>query len=108
MHRWVVEVQIGLVRIEPMPVVSLGDGIPRPIRCFEILKDDTRFGIFFRTVAPDIQIALGRAGWRAPRSLEPLILVGGMIDHQLGDHAQAALMRLGEKRTEVIERSEIW
>ena len=53
----VVEVQIGLVRIEAMPVISLRDRIPGPVGSFEILEDDARLFVFLRRVAPDVEIA---------------------------------------------------
>src|SRR2546430_7482358 len=37
--------------------------------------------------------------------LEPRILVGGVIDDQLGDDAQAALVRRVEERAKIVERS---
>jgi hypothetical protein len=56
-------------------------------------------------VAPDVEVALGRALGRAARGLEPRVLVGGVVDHQLGDHAQAAPVRLVDEGAEVVERA---
>src|SRR5256886_9352199 len=61
--------------------------------------------MFFRAIAPDIKFAFGRTGRRAPGLLEPRILVGGVIDDQLGDDAQAALVRRVEERAKIVERS---
>ncbi len=80
-HGRVLEIQIWLVRIETMPVISLRQRVPGPVRSFEILKDDPRVGIFFRRIAPDVKFALGRTGQRAPRFLEPRILIRGVINH---------------------------
>ena len=44
-------------------------------------------------------------GARAARFLEPRILIGGVIDHQLRDDAQPALVRRGEKRLEIVQRA---
>ena len=48
-HSGVVEIQIGLMRIEAMPVIGLRDRIPRPVRRFEVLEDDARVLVFFRS-----------------------------------------------------------
>ena len=42
-----------------------------------------------------------------PRFLEPRILIGRVIDHEFGDHAQIALVRGVEERPEIVERAEI-
>ena len=57
----IVEIQIWLVAIKPVPEVCPGDRVPTPIRCLEVLKDNPSFWIFFRRIAPDIQIAPRRA-----------------------------------------------
>jgi hypothetical protein len=104
-HRRVIEIQIRLVRIKAVPVISLGERIPRPIGSLEILEDDARVPVFFQRIAPDIQLALRRPGRGATRFLEPRILIRGVIDDQLRDHTQPALMRRGKEGAEVIERS---
>src|ERR1051325_3342441 len=91
-----------------MPVVGLGNRVPRPVRGFEILEDDSGLVVLFGSVAPDIQVALRRAWGRASGFLKPGILVGGMIDHQFGDYTQPPLVGFGEKRAEIFERSVIW
>ena len=53
---------------------------------------------FGRVVAPHVVVALARARRRAARRLEPRVLVGGVVDDQLGDHAQAAPVRLAHER----------
>ena len=70
-----------------MPVVRFRDRIPRPVRGLEVFKDDARLLIFFRRIAPDIKLPLRRAGRRFARFLEPLVLIGSMIDDELGDDA---------------------
>src|SRR3982751_3460980 len=108
MHGRIVEVQIGLVRVEAMPVISLRHRIPRPVRSFKILKDDPRVRIFFRRFTPDVKFALGRTGEGAPGFLEPGILIGSVINDQLGDNAQSALVCGVEERAKIVERSEVW
>ena len=61
-----------------------------------------RASLYFSTrVAPDVKIAPLAAGLGAAGFLKPLVLVGGVVDHQLGDDAQAALVGLAQKLLEV-------
>ena len=101
----IVEVEIGLMGVEAMPVVRLGDRIPGPVRGLEVLEDDARVAVALGRVAPDVEVAPAAARRRAPRALEPGVLVGGVVDDQLGDHAQPAAMRLAQERAEVLERA---
>jgi hypothetical protein len=58
-HRRVVEVQIGLMRIEAMPVIGARGVIPGPVALLGIDEDDACAGIFRVVLRPDIKIALG-------------------------------------------------
>ena len=65
----VIEVQVGLVRVKAMPVIRLGDRVPRPIRGFEILEDDSRFLVLIRCFAPDVEVPIiGRSARFGTRS----------------------------------------
>ncbi len=55
-HGRIIKIQIRLMRIKPMPIVRFCDGVPRPVRCFEIFEDDSRVLEFLRSVAPDIEV----------------------------------------------------
>src|SRR6476660_5326240 len=112
-----------------MPVVGLRQWVPCPVGCLEILENDSSVLVLFRRSAPDIKVLVsevitGNSGinWSrcflagvtdsgysdgASRFLEPRILIARVIDHEFGDHAEIALMRGVEKRSEVIERAEI-
>ena len=57
MHRGVVEVEVGLMRIEAVPVVGLGDRIPSPIRRLEVLEDDAGIAVLLRRVTPHVKVA---------------------------------------------------
>jgi hypothetical protein len=70
----VVEVEIGLVRVEPVPVVRLRDRIPRPVRALVVLEDDAGVLVARRGVAPHVEVALGAARRRAAGALEPRVL----------------------------------
>ena len=104
-HARIVEIEIGLVRIEAVPVIGAGDRVPGPVGPLGIDEDDARAGVFLVVVRPDIEVALRRAGLRPPRALEPRMLVGGVVDHQLGDHPHAARMRRGDEALGVGQRA---
>ena len=104
-HGGVVEVQVRLVAEEPVPVVLPRLLIPRPVRLLGVGEDDARARVEPRIVAPDVVVALGRALGRLPCSLEPRVLVGRVVDDQLGDHAQPARVRLPDELTELLERA---
>ena len=59
-----------------------------------------------RPVAEQVAGALGRARAGGQRGLEPDVLVGGVVGHQVDDHAQAEAVRALEHRVEVGERAE--
>ena len=53
----IVEVEVGLVREEAVPVIALRLGIPGPVRLLGIGEDDARPRIFLVGVAPDVTFA---------------------------------------------------
>ena len=89
-HVRVVEVQVGLMVEEAVPVVGAGHRVPGPVRRLGVREDDARALVAAAGVAPDVVVALGRAGRRAARRLEPRVLIGRVVDDELGDHLQAA------------------
>src|SRR5262249_22854752 len=118
------------MRIKSVPVIGLRDGIPRPVGSLEVFKDDPRVLVFFRSITPHVEIgevvagiidpgpprtrnrrvpagitAPGYSGIPrrdcSPRRLKPWALIGSVIDYQLRDHAQPALMRCFEKGLEI-------
>ena len=76
-----------------MPEILPGSFIPGPVGFFGIQEDDPRLGVFLVRIAPHIIIAIWRIRIGA-RRLEPGVLVGGVVQHQVDDHAHAALVRL--------------
>ncbi len=104
-HPGVVVVQVGLVGVEPVPVVGLGHRVPRPVRRLEVLEDDAGVGVALRRVAPHVEVPPPAAPHRPPGPLEPGVLVGGVVDDQLRDHPQAAGVGLPEKGLEVAQRA---
>ena len=102
----VLEVQVGLVRVEAVPVVGARDLVPRPVGDLEVLEDDARVLVALVGAAPDIEVAIDAARPRAARALEPGVLVGRVVADQLGDDADAAAMRFLDELMHVAEVAE--
>ena len=100
----VLVVEVRLVAEEAVPVVRVGDRVPRPVGRLGVGEDDPGVAVPVRRVAPHVVLAPGTAGRRSPRPLEPGVLVGGVVQHELADHAQAASVGLGEERAHVSQR----
>ena len=104
-HGRIVEIEVGLVAVEAVPEIGLRLGVPGPVRLLRVDEDDPRVLVLLVGVAPDVVVALGRARPGAARALEPGVLVGGVVDDQLGDHPQAAPVRLVDQPPGVLERA---
>ena len=102
-HARVVEVQVGLVAEEAVPVVGLGHRVPRPVGRLGVGEDDARLLVAARVVAPHVEVALGRTGRRAARGLKPRMLIGGVVDDQFGDHLQVGVVGRAQERAEILE-----
>ncbi|MNX90728.1 hypothetical protein D3C86_1227880 [compost metagenome] len=89
----IVIVQVGLMRIEAVPEVGVCHRIPGPVRFLGIAEDDARAGIGLVVVRPHVETPGGRSGLCGSRALEPGMLVGGVVHHQLRDDAQSPGMR---------------
>ena len=65
----IIEIQIGLVRVEAMPVIGASNWIPGPIGAFGVNEDDARAGIFLIVVATRhrscAMVILALPAWRA-------------------------------------------
>ncbi len=55
----VVEVEVGLVREEAMPVEGLGQFVPGPVGLFGVGEDDADAFVELVGVGPDVHVALG-------------------------------------------------
>jgi len=84
-----------------MPIISLPDRIPRPIRRFKITENDASFTVFRRVVAPHVEIAPRRTGGCSSGALEPGVLIGGMIDDQFSNNLQVARVSLTQQIAKV-------
>ena len=72
-----------------------------PVALFEAFEDDACICIFGVVVAPDIKIAVRVVGVFA-RFDKSRMLVGGMVDGDVENHAQVALVRCLQKAAESI------
>ena len=65
----VLEIEVGLVGEEAVPVVGIGDRVPGPIRRLRVLEDDAGVLVQLWIVGPHVEVALGlpagdlRARW---------------------------------------------
>ena len=101
----IVEVEIGLMAEEAMPVMRLRDFVPCPIRLFGVGENDSRARVLARIVAPDVIVALDRPCRRAARGLEPRMLIRRVVDDQFRNDAQTPAMRFADKMTKILTRS---
>ena len=95
------------MREEAVPVELAGFRIPGPVRFLGIGEDDPRARIFLVGVAPDIPVARAGIPVAAAGALEPVVLVGGVVDDELGDDPQAALLGFLDEAPEILHRPEI-
>ena len=104
-HFRVVVVEVRLVGEKTMPVIGLGLIVPLPVGGLGVGKDDPRLLKFHDRIAPHIELALARSGRRLARGLKPGVLVGGVVDHQLGNDTDAAPMRLVHEFSKIAQRA---
>ena len=104
-HLGIVEVEVRLVREEAVPEVGLGHRIPGPVRLLRVGEDDAGVLVLLVGVAPDVVVALLRAGRGQARRLEPRVLVRGVVDHQLDHDLHAARVRGGQESLELLQRA---
>ncbi|CNG84223.1 Uncharacterised protein [Mycobacterium tuberculosis] len=102
----VVVVEVGLVGEEAVPVVLAADGVVGPVGGFGVDEDDAGFGVAGVVVGPHVEVP-ERPVRIGPRRLEPWMLVGGVVHHQIRDHPDTARMRLLDEFDEVTEFSEV-
>ena len=100
----VVEVEVRLMGEEPVPEVGAGLVVPRPVRRLGVGEDDPRFLVAMHGVRPHVPVALGRV-WRRARLLEPRVVRRRVVHDEVGDHADAALMRGLDEVADVVDRA---
>ncbi|OEI69691.1 trehalose synthase domain protein [Curtobacterium sp. ER1/6] len=105
-HGRVLEVEVGLVREEPVEEELPAHRVERPIRLLGVDEDDADVLVVLVGVAPHVEVAVGAVRVLAGL-LEPLVLVRGVVDHHVDHDAHVALVRLRDEFAEVVERAEL-
>src|ERR1022692_980231 len=95
------------MREEAVPIKLAGLGVPGPVRLLGVGKDNPRALIFLVGVAPDIPVARAGVGIAALGALEPVVLIGGVIDHQFGNDTQATPLGLNDEAAKILHGSEV-
>ena len=104
LHLRVLVVQIRLVAEEAVPVVLAALRVVRPVRRLGVDEDDARVRVEVRVVGPDVPVAL-RVVLAQPGLLEPRVVGRGVVDDEVDDDADAALVRGLDERAEVLDRA---
>ena len=102
-HLRVVQVQIRLVAEEAVPVIGPGHRVPGPVGGLGVGEDDARLRELRVRVAPHVEAVRRGPGLGPAGRLEPGVLVRGVVDHQLGDHLEAAVVGLAHELAEVAQ-----
>ena len=89
---------------EPVPVVLLADGVPRPVRLLGVDEDHAGFGPAMVVVAPHVPVGPW-VGAILPALLEPRVLVAGVVHHHVGDDPHVAPVRLLDQLHHVAQRA---
>ena len=93
-------VEVGLVGVEAVQVELAGRLVPRPVGVLLVGEDDVAGLLRRLLVRPHVEVAVRRVLVGA-RGLEPRVLVGGVVHHQVGDHPDAAVARRAHELDEV-------
>ena len=99
-----VVVEVGLVGVEPVPVVGVRHRVPGPVGGLEVLEDDPGLLVPVGRGAPDVEVPPLAPRGGAPCPLEPRVLVRGVVDDELRDHPDPPPVRLAQEDPEVGER----
>ena len=91
---------------EPVPVVLAADLVERPVGLLGVDEDDPGLAVPVVGVRPDVEVA-ERAVRVGPGRLEPGVGVAGVVDDQVGDDPDAALVRLVDQFDEIPDLAEL-
>ncbi len=102
LHLGVLEVEIRLVREEPVPVVLAADRVEGPVGLLGVHEDDAGSRVLVVGVGPDVEVAERAVGIGAG-GLEPRVLLAGVVHDQVGDDPDAPLVRFVDEYDEVAD-----
>ncbi len=106
LHVRVLVVEVRLMMEEAVPVVLAAYGVVGPVGRLGVDEDDPGVRVLLVGVAPDVEVAVRTVGVGA-RGLEPRVLVAGVVHDEVGDHSDAALVRLVDQADEVPQVAEL-
>lgn len=101
----VADVEIGLVPVEAVQVPVPGDLVLRPDGVLLVVEDDHVRGVRRLRGAPDVVVA-ERVVDAGAGLAEPRMLVGGVVDDEVGDHPDAAVVGGADEVDEVARAPE--
>ena len=104
LHQRVRGVEVGLEIIEAMEEPGAGFLVARPGRFLHARKHHAGIGVGRLLVGPDIPVAIGRI-LGPPRLAKPGMLVGRVVDDEIDDDADAALLAAMGEFDEVAQRA---
>ena len=106
LHGRVVVIQVRLVGEETVPVVLLAHRVEGPVRFLGVDEDDAGLVVLGGIIRPDVVIAVGPAGIHA-RLLEPVVRIRGVVDGEVRDDADPALVGAVNQGDEVFDGTEL-
>ena len=101
-HQRVVDVQVGLVRVEAMHVPTPGGAVVGPDALLLAGEDHALVRVRWLLVGPDVEVAVDRMP--LPCLLEPGMVDRRVVDHEVGDHADPAFARDPHQLNQVAQR----
>ncbi len=104
LHERVGRIEVWLKIVEAVEVVGLGGLVIGPGRGLDAWKHHALVGVLGLFLRPDVPVAIGRLRVR-PGGLEPGVLVGGVVDHEVDQYPHAALFAAMGELDKVAERS---
>src|SRR5581483_9581440 len=100
----VVHVEVGLEVVEAVEVVRLRGAVERPRPTLDAGEDEAASPVRRPPLRPDVPVAVRRVA--SPRAAEPRVCVGGVVDDEVDQDADAAALGLVHELDEVARRAE--
>ena len=93
------------MRVEAVPVIGVGDVVPRPVGRLEVFENNSRVLVALVGFAPYVKLTSRGARPSAPRALEPWMLIRRVIADELVDDPDAPAVRILHQLADVSERA---
>ncbi|CAO0829856.1 hypothetical protein SMICM17S_00813 [Streptomyces microflavus] len=104
-YRGVGDIEVGLLLEEAVQVVLAGGLVQLPHTALGVGEDHALRAVVGRCVAPDVPVAVGGCA-AGTGVLEPRMVVGGVVDHQVGDDPDTPVAGGPHELGEVAERAQ--